>query len=78
MQQNKLYTEFLGEWCEMCSQFILDDPDKPWCYVVLSKNPNINFEIIQATPSNPWNYEYLSMTQMNKTRETFIRQQFQE
>ena len=42
-------------------QFILDNPDKPWNYHMLSYNPNITWDIVQANPDNPWDYYYLSL-----------------
>ncbi len=55
-----LYNEFLNEWSRKWFQYILDNPNKLWNYLMLSQNPNITWEIVQANPDKPWNYNYLS------------------
>ena len=35
-------------------------PNKPWSYDILSGNPNITWETVQANPDKPWNYNLLS------------------
>ena len=41
-------------------QYILDNPDKRWDYIELSKNPNITWEMVQAHPHIQWYYSILS------------------
>ena len=48
------------EWKETFWKFIEDNPDKPWKWVYLSRNPNITFDIILAHPDKPWKWYYLS------------------
>ncbi len=45
-----LYEQFLNEWSHKWFQFIKDNSNKPWDYLWLSKNPNINWEIVQSNP----------------------------
>ena len=40
---------------------ILANPDKPWNYTYLSRNPNIAMEDVLANPRLPWSYYYLSI-----------------
>jgi len=42
------------EWSKKWFQFILDHPDKPWCWTGISYNPNITIDIIQENPDKPW------------------------
>jgi hypothetical protein len=35
-------------------------PDKDWDYNILSRNPNITWEIVHANPDKQWNYAALS------------------
>ena len=41
-------------------QFVLENPDKPWDWKCLSKNPKITMEIVAANPEKPWNWYWLS------------------
>ena len=53
-------------WNVICSkkyiswEFIKNNPDKPWNYDYVSKNPNITIEILKNNSNIPWNYKYLS------------------
>ena len=47
-------------WGKEWFQFIKDNSDKPWDFRLLSKNPNITWDIVQANPDKPWNFNYLS------------------
>ncbi len=38
-------------------QFILDHPDKDWYWDGLSRNPSINWKIVQDNPDKPWNWD---------------------
>ena len=72
-----LYNKFLDEWSEKWFQFIKDNPHKDWCYIWLSENPNITWEIVQANPDKPWDFQLLSWNKMTPAREEFIRKKFQ-
>ena len=48
----------------MYSQFILDNPDKPWDWFVLSRNPSISWKFVQDNPDKPWNWAGLSGNHM--------------
>jgi len=37
-------------------QFILENPDKPWDWDSMSRNPNITWNIIRENPDKPWNW----------------------
>jgi hypothetical protein len=55
------YKDLAEEWTQYWFQFILDTPDKPWKWFWgLSQNPNITWDIIQAHPDLPWNWENIS------------------
>ena len=40
--------------------FIKNNPEKPWNWGWLSKNPNITWDIVQANPKKPWDWGWLS------------------
>jgi hypothetical protein len=40
--------------------YILTHPDKPWNYTLISRNPNITWDIVQANPNLRWNYVSMS------------------
>ena len=40
---------------------IKNNPDKPWKWSSMSKNPNITWEIIRDNPDKPWDWYYISM-----------------
>lgn len=42
------------EWKQRWFQYILDHPNKNWNYCLLSSNPNILFDTIEANPGKPW------------------------
>ena len=52
-------------------QFILDNPDKQWCYYWISQNLNITWDIVQANPDKDWEYSALS-TNSNITNISYI------
>ncbi len=56
-----MYEEFKEEYCKIWFQYILDHPDKPWEYDMLSQNPNITWEIVKNNPYKPWDYNWLSL-----------------
>ena len=47
-------------WNYYYFNFILANPDKPWNWRQLSRNPNITMEIVSANPDKPWNWYWLS------------------
>ena len=49
------------EWEEKFWKFVEDNPDKPWDWIALSRNPNITFDIVQTNPDKPWDWNGLSM-----------------
>jgi len=44
----------------MTWEIVQANPDKPWNYDCLSRNPSITWEIVQENPDKDWDYEYLS------------------
>ena len=48
------------EWCNHYFKFILDNPDKPWNWKRISRNPNITWEIITDNPDKPWDWSNIS------------------
>jgi hypothetical protein len=57
----KVRTEIQHEWHERWWQFILANPDKPWNWGWISKNPNITMKFILDNPDKPWNWSAISM-----------------
>jgi hypothetical protein len=41
------------------------NPDKPWDWTWLSRNPNITTEIVTANPDKPWKWNELSCNTFN-------------
>ena len=41
------YKKLEKHWSEYWAQFIIDNPDKPWDWDLLSTNENITFEFIK-------------------------------
>ena len=56
-ETGSLYEEIKSEWCFHWFQYILDNKDKDWNYLMLIQNPNITWDIIQTT-DNPWDDLY--------------------
>ena len=52
--------EIMNEWSTKWFQFILDNPDIPWDWDILSRNPNITWDIVQQNPDKKWNWWELS------------------
>ena len=50
------YKDLEDEWSQQWFQFILDNSDKPWDWNLLSENPNITWEIIEANHDKEWNW----------------------
>ena len=42
-------------------KIVQDNPDKPWIWLGLSRNPNITWEIVQENPDKPWCLFWLSL-----------------
>ena len=47
-------------WEKYLSQAIKTFPENFWDFKMLSKNPNITWEIVQANPDKPWCFWNLS------------------
>ena len=47
-------------------QYILDNPEKPWSWAGLSRNPNITLDIVLKHPEKPWDWAGLSWNKMDK------------
>ena len=47
-------------WEKYLSQAIKTSPKNFLNFDILSKNPNITWEIVQANPDKPWNFKMLS------------------
>ena len=68
-KDSNLYENFERLWQKHWFQYILDNPDKPWDYTMLSMNPNITWDIIENNPNKPWNYNFLAHFNPNITWE---------
>ena len=66
------------EWVEKFWKFIEDNPDKPWNWVGLSRNPNITIDIVLAHPDKPWNWNDLSQNTFSKAKQRFINKRYKE
>ena len=42
-------------------EIIKKNPDKPWDWDGISRNPNITMEMIENDPDKPWNWKYISI-----------------
>ena len=52
--------EFKKEYYNKWFQYVLDHPNKSWDYSMLSRNPNITWDIVTTHPEKPWDYSLLS------------------
>ena len=41
-------------------EYVKNNPDKPWTWYGLSRNPNITMEDVKDNPDKPWDWEGLS------------------
>jgi len=57
---SSIETEIMKEWSAKWFQFILDNPDKPWDWDKLSRNPNVTWDIVQQNTDIPWDWYVLS------------------
>ena len=54
------YKKLEKHWSEYWAQFIIDNPNKLWNWDLLSRNPSITWDIVQANLDKPWNWNWLS------------------
>ena len=66
MSSKQLRQKWKEEYCKEWFQFILNNPNKPWNYYPLSKNPNITWEIVINNLQIKWSYKDLSENPMTK------------
>ena len=66
------------EWTEKFWKFIEDNPDKPWYWNALSRNPNITFDNVLIHPDKPWNWGNLSQNTFSKAKQRFINKRYKE
>ena len=41
-------------------QFIIDNPELPWNWNMISRNPNLTMNFINDNPDKPWNWNMIS------------------
>ena len=49
-------------------QFIIDDPNKDWDWLELSRNPNITWEIIRNNPEYSWDFNNINCKKIGKNK----------
>ena len=49
-----------NEFSRLWWSFIKDNPDKPWYWKGVTRNPNITWDIIKDNPDKPWNWWFIS------------------
>ena len=59
-KMSQIEKEIMNEWSTKWFQFILDNPDIPWDWYELSKNPSITWDIVQQNPDKKWDWSKLS------------------
>ena len=57
---------------------ILSNPDKPWDYLNISRNPNITWEIIDQNKFKPWYYNYISGNPMTFRYKKYLEKRLEE
>ena len=50
------YSDLESEWSRHWFQFILDNPDKDWCWRSICCNENLTWEIIRDNPDKDWDW----------------------
>ena len=75
MPLSKLSIEqiLMNKWSEKWFDFVKQNPDKPWNWHGISRNPNVTWEIIQANPDKPWHWSEISRNPMTSARNNYIR-----
>ena len=63
---------------EKFMKLINDNPDKPWNWRGISKNPNITWDIIKNNPDKPWNWNGISRNPFSYEKELFIEKRMKE
>ena len=59
-------------------KFIKSNPDKPWNWYEVSRNPNITMEFIEANPDKPWDWREISRNDFKKERELIRKKLIKE
>ena len=52
-RHQKFWKDVEEEWRQKFITFIKENPDKPWNWYLISRNPNITMDIIKANPLIP-------------------------
>ena len=60
MLSKQLLQKWKEEYSKEWFQFILDNPEYDWKYYLLSRNPNITWEIVKNNPDKNWDYNWVS------------------
>lgn len=50
------------------------NPDIPWVWSRVSRNPNITLDIVYANPGKPWDYSELSLNNFGYNDTIFERE----
>ena len=58
--------------------FIKNNPEKPWNWRWLSRNPSITWTIVQANPEKPWDWDSLSRNPMSLQKRMWAVEKIQE
>ena len=59
-------------------KFINENPEKPWSWDCISRNPNITWDIIEANPEKPWNWKGISYNRFSKHHTQIYNKIFDE
>ena len=60
---NKMFIKAKENIGKRFLEFINANPDKPWDWRWISKNPNLTMETINANPDKPWDWQWISINQ---------------
>jgi len=60
MVHSEWLVSFFNHWSKIKMQDVLEHPELPWNYAVLSENPAITMQDVEENPDKPWNFENLS------------------
>ena len=59
-------------WGKEWFQFIKENPDKPWNFALLSRNPTITWDIVEDNPDKLWDFQGLSDNKMPAAKAKYI------
>ena len=55
---------------------IRDNPEKPWDWIGISRNPNLTWETIRENPDKTWSWYGISNNKFDKEKNNFMVKEY--